>query len=169
LPGTGFAPQGLTFLSSQPANKAYTALGDLWLEIPRLGVQMSIVGVPETAGTWDVSWLGTQAGWLNGSAFPTWAGNSVLTGHVWNADNTAGPFRYINTLWWGDKVIVHAWGAQYMYEVRSVTQVGSGDTAAMMKHETIPWVTLVTCRGYDQASNSYKYRVLVRAVLTEVK
>jgi len=43
------------------------------------------------------------------------------------------------------------------------------DTAAMLKHETLSWVTLVTCRGYDEASNSYKYRVLVRAVLVEVK
>jgi LPXTG-site transpeptidase (sortase) family protein len=169
LPVTGFAPNRVTVLANQSADKAYSAMGDLWLEIPKLGVQMNIVGVPETDGTWDVSWLGKQAGWLNGSAFPTWAGNSVLTGHVWNADNTVGPFRYINTLWWGDKVIVHAWGAQYIYEVRSVTQVGPGSTAAMMKHETIPWVTLVTCRGYDQASDSYKYRVLVRAVLIEVK
>jgi LPXTG-site transpeptidase (sortase) family protein len=169
LPVTGFAPNHVTILPNQSADKAYTAMGDLWLEIPKLGVQMNIVGVPETAGTWDVSWLGKQAGWLNGSAFPTWAGNSVMTGHVWNADNTVGPFRYINTLWWGDKVIVHAWGAKYVYEVRSVTQVGPGNTAAMMKHETLPWVTLVTCRGYDQASNSYKYRVLVRAVLIEVK
>jgi LPXTG-site transpeptidase (sortase) family protein len=169
LPVTGFAPNRVTGLPDQSTDKAYAAMGDLWLEIPRLGVQMDIVGVPETGGTWDVSWLGKQAGWLNGSAFPTWAGNSVLTGHVWNADNTVGPFRYINTLWWGDKVIVHAWGAKYVYEVRSVTQVGPGNTAAMMKHETIPWVTLVTCRGYDQASDSYKYRVLVRAVLIEVK
>jgi len=168
LPGTGFSPNGVTVLSNQSADKAYTAMGDLWLEVPKLGVQMNIVGVPETGGTWDVSWLGKQAGWLNGSAFPTWAGNSVLTGHVWNADNTVGPFRYINTLWWGDKVIVHAWGAKYVYEVRSVIQVGPGNTTAMMKHETIPWVTLVTCRGYDQASDSYKYRVLVRAVLIEV-
>ena len=169
LPGTGFSPNGVTVLSNQSADKAYAAMGDLWLEIPKLGVQMNIVGVPETGGTWDVSWLGKQAGWLNGSAFPTWAGNSVLTGHVLNADNTVGQFRYINTLWWGDKVIVHAWGAKYVYEVRSVIQVGPGNTTAMMKHETIPWVTLVTCRGYDQASDSYKYRVLVRAVLIEVK
>ncbi len=170
LPGTGFAPQRVTVLSAQPADKAYADLGDLWLEIPRLGVQTSIVGVPQSSdGTWDVSWLGQDAGWLNGSAFPTWSGNSVLTGHVWNADNTAGPFLYINTLWWGDKIIVHAWGAQYVYEVRSVQQVSPANTAAMMKHETLPWVTLVTCRNYDEASNSYKYRVLVRAVLVEVK
>jgi hypothetical protein len=39
----------------------------------------------------------------------------------------------------------------------------------MMKHEELPWVTLVTCRGYDVTSNSYLYRVLVRAVLVEVR
>jgi LPXTG-site transpeptidase (sortase) family protein len=169
LPGTGFAPQHVTVLSAQPAEKAYADLGNLWLEIPRLGVQMPILGVPQTAGKWDVSWLGKNAGWLNGTAFPTWAGNSVLTGHVYDAYGNPGPFVHLNWLWWGDKVIVHAWGAQYVYEVRQVMQVQPNDKAAMMKHEELPWVTLVTCRGYDEASNSYKYRVLVRAVLVEVK
>jgi LPXTG-site transpeptidase (sortase) family protein len=169
LPATGFSPNRMTTLPVQPANKAYATMGDLWLEIPKLGVQMNIVGVPQEDGEWDVSWLGKDAGWLQGSAFPTWSGNSVLTGHVWNADNTAGLFRYINTLWWGDKVIVHAWGAQYVYEVRSIRQVSPGNTGAMLKHEELSWITLVTCRGYNEATDSYKYRVLVRAVLVEVK
>ena len=64
---------------------------------------------------------------------------------------------------------MHAWGAQYVYEVRGVQQVGPGNTAQMLKHEELPWVTLVTCRGYDEASKTYKYRVLVRSVLVEVK
>ena len=93
----------------------------------------------------------------------------MLTGHVWNADNTPGPFARLNQLWWGDQVIVHAWGGQYVYEVRAVMQVSPGNTAAMMKHEELPWLTLVTCRGYDETSGSYKYRVLVRAVLVDVK
>jgi sortase (surface protein transpeptidase) len=38
-----------------------------------------------------------------------------------------------------------------------------------LKHEELPWVTLVTCRGYDEATGTYKYRVLVRAELVEVK
>jgi len=80
LPGTGFAPQRVTALSAQPAAQSYANLGDLWLEIPRLGVQMPIVGVPQADGQWDVSWLGNDAGWLNGTAFPTWSGNSVLAG-----------------------------------------------------------------------------------------
>ena len=169
VPSTGFAPQQVTVLSAQPAAKSYTELGDLWLEIPRLGVQMSIVGVPLTNGTWDVSWLGKNAGWLNGSAYPTWSGNSVLTGHVYDAFGNPGPFVHLNQLWWGDQVIVHAGGAKYIYSVREVLQIQPNDQAAMMKHQTQPWITLVTCRGYDQTSNSYKYRVLVRAVLVDVK
>ena len=169
LPKTGFAPQRTIALSAQPAKKVYFDLGDLWLEIPRLGVQMPIVGVPQVDGEWDVSWLGNQAGWLNGTAFPTWAGNSVLTGHVYDAYGKPGPFVHLNGLWWGDKVVVHAWGAQYVYEVRQVMQVAPGATSSVIKHEELPWVTLITCRGYDEASNSYKYRVVVRAVLVEVK
>ncbi len=156
-----------TLLHSQTT--FYADLGDLWLEIPRLGVQMPIVGVPEANGKWDVSWLGSDAGWLNGSAYPTWNGNSVLTGHVYDAAGNPGPFARLNTLWWGDKVIVHISGAQYIYEVRSVQQSNPANSAAMMKHESLPWITLVTCRGYDVSSNSYLYRILVRAVLIEVR
>jgi len=167
LPGTGFAPERVTALP--PQTVLYSDLGNLWLEIPRLGVQMPIVGIPVTDGEWDVSWLGNQAGWLNGTAFPTWAGNSVITGHVFDAFGKAGPFVHLNWLWYGDKVIVHAWGAQYVYEVRQVKQVAPGEVSSVLKHEELPWVTLVTCRGYDETSDSYKYRVVVRAVLVEVK
>ena len=66
-------------------------------------------------------------------------------------------------------MIVHAWGAQYVYEVRQVLQVTPEAISLVIKHEELPWVTLITCRGYDEASNSYKYRVVVRAVLVEVK
>jgi len=167
LPNSGFAPGRITLLPSQTI--FYADLGDLWLEIPKLGLKMSIVGVPKKNEAWDVSWLGSNAGWLAGSAYPSWAGNSVLTGHVWNADNSAGPFRDLNTLWWGDKVIVHLSGQQYIYEVRSLKEVAPTDVSAMMKHEELPWLTLVSCKGYDKETASYRYRVLVRAVLVEVK
>jgi len=168
LPATGFAPGRITRLPIQPVEKAYSQ-SDLWLEIPRLGVKMDIVGVPQVDGEWDVSWLGNQAGWLEGSAFPTWEGNSVITGHVWNANNTAGLFRYIGSLKWGDQVIVHAWGAKYIYEVRSVSLVNPSNASAMLKHEKLPWVTLVTCTGYDTRTGQYRYRTLVRAVLVSIK
>jgi len=149
---------------------AYNALGDLWLEIPRLGVKMPIVGVPQTVnGNWDVSWLGNNAGWLQGTAFPTWSGNSAITGHVWGADNKAGPFLSINTLWYGDRISVHAWGQEYVYEVRSVLQVEPNATTSAFQHKDVPWLTLITCRSYDEASDADRYRVLVQAVQVTIK
>jgi len=86
-----------------------------------------------------------------------------------DVNGNPGPFVGLFGLSWGDKVIVHAWGSQYIYEVRQVAEVDSGAVYSVLKHEDSPYITLVTCRGYDEASNSYKYRVLVRAVLEEVK
>ena len=167
LPGTGFAPNKVTKLARQTTD--YADLGDLWLEIPRLGVKIPIAGVPEVNGTWDVSWLGSQAGWLNGTAYPTSAGDSILTGHVYDAFGQPGPFVHLNGLWYGDQIIIHEGGLQYVYEVREVMQVTPNAVSSVIKHEDLPWVTLITCRGYDEASNSYKYRVAVRAVLVKVK
>ncbi len=66
-------------------------------------------------------------------------------------------------------MIVHLSGQQYIYEVRAVKQVKPTDIEAMMRHEELPWLTLITCKGYDEKTDSYRYRVLVRAVLIEVK
>jgi len=167
LPVTGFSPNRETLLPLQTI--PYADLEDLWLEIPRLGVQIPIVGVPQTNGDWDLSWLGDKAGYLNGTAFPTWAGNSVITGHVSVAIGQPGPFVHLNWLWYGDRIIIHTWEADYVYEVRQVTQVAANAISSVFMEEELPWVTLVTCRGYDEASNSFKYRVVVRAVLVEVK
>jgi LPXTG-site transpeptidase (sortase) family protein len=169
LPGTGFQPGVHSVLSGQPADKAYGSYGDLWLEIPRLAVKMAIVGVPPTQSGWDVTWLSNQAGWLQGTAFPTWAGNSVLTGHVYDANGQAGPFVKLGSLQYGDRIIVHAWGQQYIYEVRSTGTVSPYSVSSVIKHETLPWVTLITCKEYDQKTQSYRYRTVVKAVQVTIQ
>ena len=167
LPHTGFAPGRMTLMPPQDVN--YTERQGLRLEIPQLEVKLPIVGVPMSDDEWDVTWLGESAGWLEGSAYPTWNGNSVLTGHVWNADNTPGVFSELHTLKWGDEVVVHLAGQDYIYEVRSVKTVTASNVDAMLSHEEAPWLTLVTCKGYDEDSGTYRARVLVRAVLKEIK
>jgi LPXTG-site transpeptidase (sortase) family protein len=167
-PATGFAPGRVTSLPAQTVN--YAGVDDMLLNIPSLGVQMPVVEVPKENGTWDVSWLGAKAGWLDGSAFPTWEGNSVLTGHVYDVNGQPGPFVSLAKLKWGDKVIVHAWGQEYTYEVRSVEEnVNPKDTRLLTKHEELPWLTLVTCHGYDEAKDTYLWRTVVRAVQIGVK
>ncbi len=169
MPSTGFAPGKTTVLPIQPADKAYTDQG-MWLEIPALGVKRSIVGVPQATEGWNVNWLGNDIGYLQGTAFPTWRGNSVLTGHAYNAEGKAGPFAGLEELWSGQQIIIHAWGQRYIYEVRSTSKwIKPTDTSAISKHEEYPWLTLITCRNYDQKSNAYRYRTVVRAVLIKVE
>jgi LPXTG-site transpeptidase (sortase) family protein len=150
----------------QPSDMRYAAT-DLLLEIPSLGLKLPIVGISKKNGAWDVTWLGKQAGWLEGTAFPSWNGNSVLTSHVYDSNGLPGPFVNLGKLKYGDKIIIHAYGQKYTFEVRTNQTVAPNDTSAL-KHEEKPWLTLVTCKEYDEKTNTYKKRVIVRAVLVSV-
>jgi LPXTG-site transpeptidase (sortase) family protein len=67
-------------------------------------------------------------------------------------------------------VVIHAWGQEYTYEVRSVSDnVNPKDTSLLTKHEELPWLTLVTCKGYDEAKDKYLWRTVVRAVQIDVE
>ena len=167
LPSTGFAPGVTTWLAPEPAN-LYDTSSDLTIEILSLGIKTAIVGVPESGDTWDITWLGDQVGYLNGTAYPTWSGNSVLTGHVYEANGLPGPFVNLSTLKWGDQIIIHFAGQQYIYKVQENNIVSPMDRSAF-KHEDQPWLTLVTCKDYNASTNSYKYRVVVGAMLIKTE
>ncbi len=170
LPATGFAPGVVTSLPMQVDEKAYNHIDDLWLEIPTLGVEAPIVGVPYADGEWDTSWLGSQAGWLRGTAFPTWTGNTGLTGHVYDASGLPGPFKDLGKLGWGQQVVIHFSGQRYVYEVRSVNfWIRPTDLHLLMQHEEYDWLTLITCRGYDEGNDHYRWRTVVRAVLVSIE
>jgi LPXTG-site transpeptidase (sortase) family protein len=168
LPGTGFAPGQGANLPAQALSQTYSSTG-LTLDIPALEIETSIVGVPQTGDSWDVSWLGSDAGWLNGTAFPTWNGNSVITGHVWNADNTPGIFVDLKQLHYGDHILVHAFGQTYTYEVRENSIVSPDQSDVVLKHEDQAWITLLTCEDYNALHNTYSSRRMVRAVLVGVR
>ncbi len=168
-PGTGFAPNQVTLLPVQPKENAYQSLGALWLEIPKLGVKISIVGVPlDSKNEWDLTWLSNQAGYLNGTAYPTHAGNSVITAHVYLADGLPGPFFNLSKLRYGDQIIVHLAGQSYIYQVRE-NRVISPKDISVFKHQDYPWLTLVTCKDYDEATDTYLRRVAVGAVLVKIQ
>jgi LPXTG-site transpeptidase (sortase) family protein len=168
-PTTGFEPGIFTNIPWQPAEKAYTDLGSLWIEIPSLGVKTSISGVPLVSDGWDLTWLNRQVGWLEGTAYPTWNGNTVLTAHAYTSDGLPGPFALLKNLKYGDTFAIHFGGQKYTYAVRSRTLVDAGDTRLLTKHETLDWVTLITCQQFDEKSKTYLYRWVVRAVLTDVQ
>ncbi|GAP12425.1 LPXTG-site transpeptidase [Longilinea arvoryzae] len=168
LPDTGFRPGAIHLLPDQPAEKRYTKQ-DIQLQIPTLGVDIPVVGVPQSGDGWDVTWLGDGAGWLNGTAYPTWNGNSVITGHVWDAYNQPGPFVGIKKLKYGDLIEIRAFGQVYVYEVHENRLVLPDQAGVVLEHEEKPWLTLVTCENYSEQANSYAHRRMVRAVLVRVE
>jgi len=168
LPDTGFAPNRITPLSTQ--STSYTNLGSIWLEIPKLGVKSEIVGVPQSSDGWNVDWLGNSIGWLNGTAFPSWEGNSVITGHVYDANGLPGPFQKVKNLKSGDQVIVHMFGEKYIFEVRESEMVFPSKTSYALQHlEGYSYLTLITCQWYNPITDSYAFRRVVRAVLVDVQ
>ena len=167
LPATGFARGVETKLEPQSSDLKYSST-ELMLEIPSLGVKIPVVGVPKKNGTWNISWLADQAGWLEGSAFPSWSGNSVLTGHVYLPSGLPGPFVNLNKMKYGDKIILHAYGQKYIFAVQTNSIVTANDSSAM-KHDEKSWLTLITCKDYDEKTKTYRNRVVVRSVLVKVE
>jgi hypothetical protein len=51
---------------------------------------------------WDITWLNGKVGYLEGSAYPIYSSNTVLTAHVAEAENNLGPFSDINGMKLGD-------------------------------------------------------------------
>ena len=166
IPATGFEAGRLTILPARPAEAAYSS-SDMRLAIPLLGVNTSIVGIPRAGESWDVTWLGQSAGYLQGTAFPTWPGNSVIAGHVYNSDGRPGPFVGLDRLSYGSVIDIYAWGQTYIYSVRE-NRLTTAHDASVFQHEDYSWLTLLTCQGYDQAAGAYKWRRVVRAVLVKV-
>lgn len=162
---TGFAPEVVTPLDVQ-TKPVYDSAG-LLLEIPSIRVQSEVVGVQLKDGWWDLSWLQDQAGWLEGTAYPTWSGNSVISAHVVNADGKPGLFARLKYLKAGEYIFVYNSGYVYTYKVVS-NVFTQPDDMSILDHENKPVITLVTCDTYDAKTNSYLRRVVVKAVLVDV-
>jgi LPXTG-site transpeptidase (sortase) family protein len=167
MPATGFAPNRITAIKPQPIERQYQDMNGIRLSIPNLRVQTDVVGVLPSNKGWDLTWLWNQAGYLQGTAFPTYDGNSVITAHVSLPNGKPGPFANLSSLKFDDPIEIHAWGNSYIYRVRSVERVTPDDRSAF-RHEEGSWITLITCQGFDEASGEYLWRTVIRAALVEV-
>ncbi len=174
LPNSGFAPHQTTLLPAQPAALTYSA-SNLTLSIPKLTlVDRPILGIPQTElnqqQTWDVSWLGTNIGYLAGSAYPTTSGNTLLTAHVWDASNLPGPFANLKTLAYGDQITLQVNSLTYTYLVRENTTLSpTTNLSSLAKADGYDWLTLLTCENYDAATQTYTARRIVQAILTNIE
>ena len=166
LPNTGFPAGRVTAALQGSSQPALQAVGGVELEIPRLGLRTEIVGVPRAEDSWATDWLAGQAGWLEGTAFPTWQGNAVLVAHNYLRSGLPGPFADLDQLRVGDRLLVHVYGQTVAYEVQSVRRIDPQD-ASVLKHSNDSTLTLLTCASYDEEAGEYRYRVAVQAVLAE--
>ena len=167
LPAAGISPKAAS--AHYYYSFATDRTKDITITIPKLGLDCGILGVPGEYGMWDVSWLGYYAGWLQDSDFPGNLDNSnaVITAHSFLFNGEPGPFAHIAELSYGDQIRVHAFGENYIYTVvDNVTTFE--DDMSVMKKPGFPCLTLITCKGYDEASDRYLYRVVVHSRLTEI-
>lgn len=169
LPRTGFAPGVVTRLPKQRVD--YSVYSQLRLRIPALGVDAEILGVPEREGDWDVSWLGDSVGWLQNTAWPasSKAGNAVITGHSYNYLGRPGVFSGLDRLSYGCSISVTAFGETFVYLVEDVQTVFADTPQVMSQKTDVPELTLITCKYYNEATNDYDGRVVVKAKLAEIR
>ena len=168
IPVTGFEPGVSTPLPTQASDLAYTIEDDLRLEIPSLSINQPIVGIPFLNEDWNVTWLGSRIGYLEGSAYPTWSGNTVLTGHATDPNGKLTSFGFIKDLTIGDKVMIHYNGLVYVYQIQQNRLISASSTSALFRHEEHNWITLVTCENWNNDLGMFVQRRIVRAALVSV-
>ena len=88
---------------------------------------------------------------------------------AYNSEGQASIFAHLDQLTWGDELIIEAWGQEYVYQVRSVDDSVAPDNTSVLKHENYPWITLISCKEYDEENDTYHYRVVVRAIQVDVR
>jgi LPXTG-site transpeptidase (sortase) family protein len=167
IPITGFAPGESDQLYRAPFG-GYPVSGDLNITIPSQKLSIPIVGAVLENGGWNIDWLWYEAAWLQGTAYPTYSGNSVITAHVVTADGKPGPFARLKQLQIGDRVYIVSNGYRYIYVVRATKSVGPTDIS-ILEHKDVPWLTLVTCDQYDKKTRQYLKRIVVSAELIQIE
>lgn len=65
-------------------------------------------------------------------------------------------------------MIIHFGSLKYTYEIRANFLVRPTETRWLTKHETLDWITLITCQQYDEATQDYLFRRITQAVLVSV-
>lgn len=162
LPNTGFNPNVQLETSLEQPQAGHS--DQFEIEISKLNLQTSIIGVPRQDNTWDVNWLTTSVGLLDGTAYPAQVGNSVIAGHLNLPDGSQGPFADIDQLQWGDEIIVYMDGHELTYEVRQIYTTDPHDLGILEKSDGYEWLTLISCANFNEKNETYTKRIIVEAV-----
>jgi sortase A len=135
---------------------------DASIFIPSVGIRAPVITTIIRDNTWDVTHLGTNVGYLQGTSWTTQPGNVVLSGHVEMNDGRQGVFATLDEVAVGDQVSISDRGRTYQYRVREMYYVQPDDLSVVYPTgEDI--LTLITCSDYNFVRNIYERRFVVVA------
>lgn len=147
-----------------------TPAGVRTLMIPKLADQFKnpirILELPIVGRQWDISALGYEIGWLQGTNWleSEW-GNTVLAAHVQLSFNVKGPFWALADLEPGDEIIVSDGALERRYAVYRVFKVDPS-TWSVTAPTDDPMLTLITCTEWSDTPGGgvFSQRLVVQAV-----
>jgi LPXTG-site transpeptidase (sortase) family protein len=135
---------------------------DTTIFIPSAAIYAPVITSYLTTTTWDITGLGTNVGYLEGTAWLGETGNIVLSGHVEMSDGHAGIFAELNTVAIGDEIVLQENGVTYVYRVREIKEVEPTDLTPLYSTRE-EQLTLVTCSDYNFIDDTYETRLIVIA------
>ena len=160
LPATGITGA----IAPQPKSVNYSALG-LSIELPSIGASADILEVPFTDDGYAVTWLGANAGLLEGSAMPG-EGQTWIAAHNHIDADEYGPFVNIGSLTEGDRVFIANQndGTMTVYEVYANVKVAADDVDSVYAaaDEYADSLTLITCED-ESVDGGYANRRVICA------
>ena len=163
LPATGFPTRGDIPLSVRPESFTYTDL-KMRIQIPAIGVDAELAGIPETNGTWKTEWLEDRAGLLGGTALPG-EGFSIVAAHNTLNAEKAGPFIFLSMLERNDPNIISGPNGSikifrgFANELLEPDDLGKLASIAGEENDTL---VLITCEN-ESAAGGYLNRRAVFA------
>lgn len=151
-------------IAPRPKSVNYSILG-LSIELPSLGVSAEILNVPFVDDAYAVTWLGGNAGLLEGSAMPG-EGQTWIAAHNHIDAEEYGPFANIGNLNSGDRVFIadHTDGTMTVYEVYANLKVAADDAESVYAaaDEYADSLTLITCED-ERVDGGYANRRIICA------
>jgi LPXTG-site transpeptidase (sortase) family protein len=164
-------PQSLVTASAAPSlAPTHHIYPQRILSIPALNLTRAIVETQFDVKTngWDISTLEQSVGHLYGTAPLGSGGNAAIIGHITLPDNTPGPFLDLSRLAPGDLIYVQKDDHRYTYAVEQA-RIVAPDDLSVLAPTTQTTLTLLTCTGWDVASQRYTERLVVVAYLVTVE
>ena len=140
------------------------------LVIPSLSVDAIVKYVPydDISMTWLIDGLREEVAWLGDTSWPGLGGNTVLAGHITVRGLGNGPFRYLENIKPDDEVTVYSEANKYTYKVREQVVVNETDMGVVLPTVGTQ-LTLITCTGWDDELDVYRFRRVVFADLVKAE